>query len=49
MLKVTEPVGFFPEHFGFVQKLRKIQMAAKKGGCTFFLLKNSKKACVDRY
>ena len=36
MLKVTEPVGFFPERFGFVQSCAKYKWRQKREGAHFF-------------
>ena len=48
MLKVTEPVGFSPERFGSVQSCAKYKWRQIREDAHFFV-KNSKKACVDRY
>ena len=49
MLKVTEPVCFFSNYVLVLFKVAQNTNGGKKGRVHIFLLKNSKKACVDRY
>ena len=39
MLKVTEPVGFSPERFGFVQSCAKYKWLQKREDAHFFVKK----------